>query len=88
VVKLEVKKKSKRLMEGVVTKIEGLVRKHHFLLHCIWWSVRMKNGSDTNGYHRYHIYFHSFGQIWIRIRVISIILDKIGLDVNIINITI
>ena len=54
------------------------------------WSVsllgRDENGSDTNGYHRYHICFHIFGRIRIRIRIMSIMSDKIRLDVDIINI--
>jgi len=46
-----------------------------------------ENGSDTDGYHPYHICFHIFGRIRIRIRIMSIIMsDKIQLDVDIINI--
>jgi len=45
-----------------------------------------ENRSDTDGYHRYHICFHICGQIWIRIRIMSIMSDKIRLDVDIINI--
>jgi len=47
---------------------------------------RDENGSDTNGYHRYHICFHISGWIQIRIRIMSIMSDKIQLDVDIINI--
>ena len=47
---------------------------------------RDENGSDTNGYHRYHICFHISGRIRIRIRIMSIMSDKIQLDVDIINI--
>jgi len=49
-------------------------------------NTRDENGSDTDGYHRYHIYFHISGRIRIRIRIISIMSDKIRLDVDIINI--
>ena len=48
--------------------------------------ARDENGSDTDGYHRYHICFHISGRIRIRIRIISIMSDKIRLDVDIINI--
>ena len=48
--------------------------------------TRDKNRSDTDGYYRYHICFHVFGRIWIRICIRSTISDKIRLDVNIINI--
>jgi hypothetical protein len=44
---------------------------------------RDENGSDTDGY---HICFHISGRIWIRIRIISTMSDKIQLDVHIINI--
>ena len=47
---------------------------------------RDENGSDTNGYHSYHICFHIFGQIRIRIRIMSTMSDKIRLNVDIINI--
>ena len=47
---------------------------------------RDENRSDTDGYHRYHICFHIFGQIQIQIRIMSTMLDKIRLDVDIINI--
>jgi len=39
-----------------------------------WWH---ENGSDTDGYHRYHICFYISGRIQIRIRIISIMSDKI-----------
>ena len=42
-----------------------------------------ENGSDTNGYRRYHIGFHIF--VRIRIRIVSTMPDTIRLDVNIIN---
>jgi len=48
--------------------------------------IRDENGSDTNGYHRYHICFHISCRIRIRIRIMSIMSDKIRLDVEIINI--
>jgi len=48
--------------------------------------TRDENRSDTNGYHWYHICFHIFGRIRIRIPIISIMSDKIRLDVDIINI--
>jgi len=51
-----------------------------------WLPVRDENGSDTNGYYQYHICFHISGRIRIRIRIMSIMSDKIGLDVYIINI--
>ena len=54
------------------------------LLHC-----GDENGSDTYGYRRYrryHICFYISGQIRIRIRIMSIMSDKIRLDVDIINI--
>jgi len=38
---------------------------------------RDKNGSDTDKYHCYHICFHIFGRIWIRIRIVSTISDKV-----------
>jgi len=47
---------------------------------------RDENRLDTDGHHQYHICFHIFGRIRIRIRIISIMSDKIGLDVDIINI--
>jgi hypothetical protein len=47
---------------------------------------RDENGLDTDRYHQYHIRFHVFGRIQIRIRIISTMLDKIRLDVDIINI--
>jgi len=47
---------------------------------------RDENGSDTDGYRRYHICFHISGQIQIRIRIMSIMSEKIQLDVDIINI--
>ena len=48
--------------------------------------ARDENGSDTDGYHTYHICFHISSRIRIRIRIISIMSDKIQLDVDIINI--
>jgi len=47
---------------------------------------RDENGSDTDGYHRYHICFHISGRIRIRLRIIPIISDKVGLDIDIVNI--
>ena len=47
---------------------------------------RDENGSDTDGYHRYHICFYISSRIRIRIRIISTTSDKIRLDVDIINI--
>jgi hypothetical protein len=46
-------------------------------------SSRDENGSDTNGYNKYHICFHIFVRIQIRIRIVS---DRIQLDIDIINI--
>jgi hypothetical protein len=46
--------------------------------------TRDGNGSDTDGYHRYHICFHISCWIQIRIRIVSAIPDRIQLDVNII----
>ena len=48
--------------------------------------IRDENGSDTDGCHWYHICFHIFCRIRIRIRIISIMSDKIWLDVDITNI--
>ena len=48
--------------------------------------TRDENGSDTDGYHSYHICFHISGRIRIRIRIMSIMPDKIQLDVDIMNI--
>jgi len=48
--------------------------------------IRDENGLDTDGYHRYHICFHISGRIRIQIRIMSIMSDKIRLDVDIINI--
>jgi hypothetical protein len=45
-----------------------------------------ENGSDTNGYHRYHICFHISGWVRIQIRIILTISDKIQLNIDIINI--
>jgi len=43
---------------------------------------RDENGSDTNGYYRYHICFHIFGRIRIRIRIMSIMSrDENGTDI-------
>ena len=53
------------------------------------WTISKHTGRDENGsdrYHRYHIYFHIFGRIRIRIWIMSIMSDKIRLDVDIINI--
>ena len=47
---------------------------------------RDENGSDTDGYHRYHICFHISGRIRIRIWILLIMSDKIQLDVDNINI--
>ena len=49
---------------------------------------RDENGSDMDGYHRYHICFHISGRIRIRIRIMSIMSDKIRLDDDITNISI
>ena len=50
------------------------------------WLISMdENGSDTNGYHRYHICFHIFVRIRIRIRIISTMPDMIRLDIDITN---
>ena len=38
---------------------------------------RDENRSDTDGYHRYHICFHISGRIRIRIRIMSMMSDKI-----------
>jgi hypothetical protein len=46
---------------------------------------RDENGSDTDGYGGYYIYFHISGQIRIRIRIVSTMPDRIRLDVDIIN---
>ena len=51
-----------------------------------WDMGRDENGSDTDGYHRYHICFHISGRIRIRKRIISIVSDKVGLDADIVNI--
>jgi len=60
----------------------------------VWYSItgtcpllrsRDENGSDTNGYHLYHICFHISGRIRIRIRIMSTMSDKIELDIDIIN---
>jgi hypothetical protein len=48
-------------------------------------TCRDENGSDTDGYHRYHICFHISGRIWIRIQIVSAMLDRIRFDVDIIN---
>ena len=45
-------------------------------------STRDENGSDTDGYYRYHICFY----IRVRIRIISTMSDKIELNVDIITI--
>ena len=58
----------------------------HEILHNTFHVGTDENGSDMNGYHRYHICFYISGRIRIRIRIMSTILDKIGLDVDIINI--
>jgi hypothetical protein len=47
---------------------------------------RDENGSDTDGYHWYYICFHISGRIRIRVRTVSVIPDRIWLDVDIINI--
>jgi hypothetical protein len=46
---------------------------------------RDENGSDTNGYGWYYICFYISGRIQIRIRIVSAILDRIRLNVDIIN---
>jgi hypothetical protein len=46
---------------------------------------RDENGSDTDGYRSYHICFHIFARIWIRIRIVSTMPDRIHLDIDIIN---
>ena len=46
---------------------------------------RDKNGSDTDGYHRYYIYFYISVRIWIRIRIVSTMPDRIRLNIDIIN---
>ena len=46
---------------------------------------RDENGSDTDGYHRYYICFHISVRIQIRIRIASIMSDRIRLDIDIIN---
>ena len=38
-----------------------------------------ENGSDTNGYYQYYICFHISGRIRIRIRIMSIMSDKVRL---------
>ena len=43
------------------------------------------NGLDTDGYHRYYICFYIFIRIWIRIRIVSAMSDRIRLDIDIIN---
>ena len=50
-------------------------------------AARDENGLDTDGYHRYHICFHISHRIHIRIRIRIMLTmsDKIGLDVDIIN---
>ena len=47
---------------------------------------RDENGSDTNEYHGYYIYFHISFWIRIRIRMVSTTPDRIRLDIDIINI--
>ena len=48
-------------------------------------STRDENGLDTDGYHRYYICFHISVRIWIRIRIVSTMSDRIQLDIDIIN---
>ena len=48
--------------------------------------VRDQNGSDMDGYHWYHICFHISLRIRIQIQIMSIMSDKIWLDVDIITI--
>ena len=48
-------------------------------------TTRDENGSDMDGYHRYYICFHISVQIWIRIRIVSTMSDRIRLDIDIIN---
>ena len=47
--------------------------------------TRDENGLDTDGYHRYYICFHISVRIWIRIRIVSTMSDRIQLDIDIIN---
>ena len=46
---------------------------------------RDANGSDTDGYHCYYIYFHISIRIWIQIRIVSAMSDRIRLDIDIMN---
>jgi len=46
-------------------------------IHPFSYPIRDENGSDTNGYHRYHICFRISGRIRIRIRIMSTMSDKI-----------
>ena len=58
-----------------------------FIFHSkVCRKCRDENGSNTDGYHRYHICFHISDRIRIQIRIISILSDKVGLDVDIVNI--
>ena len=46
---------------------------------------RDENRSDTDGYHRYYIYFHISVQIRIQIRIVLAMPDRIRLGIDIIN---
>jgi hypothetical protein len=48
-------------------------------------STKDENGSDTNGYHSYYICFHIYVRIRIRTRILLTMLDRIRLDVDVIN---
>ena len=48
-------------------------------------TTRDENGSDMDGYHRYYICFHISVPIRIQIRIVSTMLDRIRLDIDIIN---
>jgi hypothetical protein len=39
-------------------------------------STKDENGSDTDGYHLYHICFHISGRIRIRVRIVSAMPDR------------
>ena len=64
---------------GVVTQLGTCAGTRHMDV------ARDENGSDTDGYYRYHICFHICDRIQIRMRIMSIMSDKIRLDVDIIN---
>ena len=54
---------------------------HCWLFWFYTYKYRDKNGLDMDRYHRYHICFYISGRI--QIRIMSIMLDKIRLDLNI-----